>query len=197
MKQMNHTGGNGLFLIGLVFYIGALILFATQTWSLVNWLFPSDNFQVKLLTVLSFDVMSIFWSCVDLFYRFASRTAHNLVRWAWAVTFLLSFVASVLNMCLEWMFRYQTTSDSLVKEGYGISIFAVTINILFLTFFFYLEWKIRHPLNYEYDIISAPVEAVTDALPNTSKKKLDVPKRKGREEEETPTQPNTVATSNG
>jgi hypothetical protein len=155
-----------LFLIGAAIYLGLLILFAWQTWSFVDWLFPSDQVLMKILTVLCFDIMALFWACVDLFYRFASRGARSLVRWAWAVSFILSLLASIFYLVIESMFRFQITiSQQTVNTGYGITIGALTLNILFLTFFLYLEWLARHPHNDEFvdDDDQQPVQAPVPA----------------------------------
>lgn len=150
-KKKKHTGNPGLFIVGGTIYLGLLILFGYQTWQFVDWLFPSDQMLMKLLTVLCFDVMALFWACVDLFYRFASRSAHTLVRWAWAISFILSLLASVFYLVIESMFRFQIPlNQQTVDIGYGITIGALTLNILFLTFWLYLEWSIRHPHEDEY-----------------------------------------------
>lgn len=150
-RKKKHTGNPGLFIVGGTIYLGLLILFGYQTWQFVDWLFPSDQMLMKLLTVLCFDVMALFWACVDLFYRFASRSAHTLVRWAWAISFILSLLASVFYLVIESMFRFQIPlNQQTVDIGYGITIGALTLNILFLTFWLYLEWSIRHPHEDEY-----------------------------------------------
>lgn len=151
-KKAAHTGNPGLFIVGSVIYLGLLILFGYQTWQFVDWLFPSDQILMKLLTVLCFDVMALFWACTDLFYRFKSRGAHTLVLWAWAVSFLLSLLASIFYLVIESMFRFQIAlNEQTVDIGYGITIGALTLNILFLTFWLYLEWSERHPHRNEYD----------------------------------------------
>src|SRR5258708_140317 len=88
-RKKAHTGG-ALFYLGAAIYVGLIILFAWQTWAFVDWLFPSDQLLFKLLTVLCFDVMAVFWAATDLFYRFAVKGARTLVRWAWAISFVLS-----------------------------------------------------------------------------------------------------------
>lgn len=155
-QKRKHTGGMGLYLIGGGIYIGLLLLFGFQTWQFVDWLFPNDQLLMKILTVLCFDVMALFWACADLFYRFASRGARSLVRWAWAISFLLSLLASIFYLVIESMFRFQVTiTQTTVNIGYGVTIFALTLNILFLTFWLYLEWAARHPQQDEYAEIDA------------------------------------------
>jgi hypothetical protein len=154
MSKKNHTGNIGLFIIMTAVYVGLLMLFAWQTWQFVNWLFPDDQILMKILTVLCFDIMALLWSCLDLFYRFASRGARTLVRWAWAISFILSLLASVFYLIIESMFRFQVTlTQSAINVGYGISIVAVTLQVLFVTFWLYLEWNVRHPHMDEYETI--------------------------------------------
>ncbi len=151
MQKRKHTGNMGIYLIGGGIYVGLLILFGFQTWQFVDWLFPNDQMLMKLLTVLCFDVMALFWACADLFYRFASKSARTLVRWAWAISFILSLLASIFYLVIESMFRFQVTiTQTTVNIGYGVTIFALTLNILFLTFWLYLEWSARHPQQDEY-----------------------------------------------
>lgn len=150
--KKKHTGNMGLFLIGSGIYLGLVFLFAWQTWSFVDWLFPGDQLMMKLLTVLCFDVMAVFWALVDLFYRFATKGARNLVRWAWGISFTLSLITTIFYMVIQSMFRFQVQlTQQTVDVGYGIVIFALTLNILFLTFWIYQEWLARHPHNDEYE----------------------------------------------
>ncbi len=163
-QKRKHTGGMGLYLIGGGIYIGLLILFGFQTWQFVDWLFPNDQLLMKILTVLCFDVMALFWACADLFYRFASRGARSLVRWAWAISFLLSLLASIFYLVIESMFRFQVTiTQTTVNIGYGVTIFALTLNILFLTFWLYLEWAARHPYQDEYEDAAPPAQYARNA----------------------------------
>jgi hypothetical protein len=150
-RKKAHTGNAGLFIVGTAIYLGLLMLFAYQTWQFVDWLFPSDQVLMKLLTVLCFDVMALFWACVDMFYRFASKGARTLVRWAWGISFFLSLIASIFYLVIESMFRFRVElTQQTVNIGYGITIFALTLNILFLTFWLYQEWGARHPREDEY-----------------------------------------------
>lgn len=62
------------------------------------------------------------------------------------------------------MFRFQIPiTQQLVNIGYGITIGALTLNILFLTFWLYLEWSIRHPHEDEY--LDQPKE--TNVIPSS------------------------------
>ena len=151
-KKKAHTGGAAWFIIGGAAYLGFLLLFAWQTGSFVNWLFPDDQVVWKVLTVICFDGMALFWACVETFYRFAVRSARGLVSWAWGISFVLSFVASIFYMVIESMFRFQlTVTPQVVDIGYGIVIGAIVLQILFLTFWLRMEWIKRHPHQDEYE----------------------------------------------
>lgn len=142
-----HTGGNALFIVLATVYIGVLLLFGSQTWFFVSWLFPDTQLLMKLLTVLCFDIMAFLWALVDLFYQFASPGAKTVVRFAWFISFVLSLLASVFYLVLESMLRFSIeVTPELVNTGYGVTIFAVTLTVIFITWFLYLEWAIRHPV---------------------------------------------------
>lgn len=151
VRRLPHTGNNLLFILFAVVYVALLILFASQTWLFINWLFPPDQLVMKALTLLTFDGMAALWAVGDLFYKFASPGAKTIVRTAWAISFLLSMLATIFYLVLESMLRFNIaiTPDT-VNVGYGVTITAVTLNVLFVTFFLYLEWRARHPEEYEF-----------------------------------------------
>lgn len=149
-RKIGHTGGS-LFYLGALIYVSLLILFAYQTGAFVTWLFPSDQILFRILTVVCFDGLSLFWALVDLFYRYATRVTRDLVRWAWGISFLLSLIASVLYLIIESMFRMTIAINATwLDVGYGVVITAIVFQIIMLTFFFYIEWIIRHPRQYEF-----------------------------------------------
>src|SRR5947209_10786383 len=115
--QRKHSNV-GLFTILVLAYIGLLILFAWQTWGLVNFLFPDDQLLMKLLTLFSFDIMAFIWGCVHMFYRFAHPTSKAAVKWGWGITNLLSLIATVLYMVIQNMFRFRILiENNLVSLG--------------------------------------------------------------------------------
>lgn len=153
-KKKAHTGNAGLFVVVAIIYVGILLLFAWQTWSFVDWLFPSDQLLMKLLTVLCFDIMALIWACLDLFYHHATRGARTLIRWAWAISFILSLIASIFYLVLESILRFKLEITPVTVDiGYGVTIVAVTETVLFVTFWLYIEWSARHPHedDFEYD----------------------------------------------
>lgn len=146
-----HTGNTGLFITMGLAYVALLILFGIQTWLFVDWLFPNDELLMKILTVVSFDVMALLWACLESFYRFATAGTHTIVKWSWGITFLLSLIASVIYMVLQSMFRFHLeVSPQLINTAYGITITALVFNIVMITFFIRNEWMVRHPRIYEY-----------------------------------------------
>ena len=168
-KPVAHTGGMGLFIIGTVFYLSFIGLFLWQTAEFVNWLFPDDQVLYRIITVCVFDVMALLWACIDTFYRFATRGSHQLVKWAWGVSFIAAMIASVFYMVLQSMTRLDFTPDiAWIDTGFGIVILVTVLQILFLTFWIRMEWMTRHPRvnDYEYDAlpsvqiqpIAAPVQ---------------------------------------
>lgn len=163
-KRVQHTGNHGLFIIGTVFYLAFLGLFVWQTAEFVTWLFPSDQIVYRVITVAMFDVMALYWAIVDTFYKFATRSSHKLVQWAWAISFIASLVASAFYMILQAFTRLDFTPDiSWVDVGYGIVITVTVVQILMFTFWLRQEWLARHPKtnDYEYDVVDSPAVIVT------------------------------------
>lgn len=168
-RPVAHTGGMGLFIIGTVFYLAFIGLFLWQTAAFVNWLFPDDQIIYRVITVCVFDVMALLWACIDTFYRFATRGSHQLVKWAWAVSFIAAMIASVFYMILQSMTRLDFTPDiSWIDTGFGIVILVTVLQILFLTFWIRLEWMTRHPRvnDYEYDLPLVVESVKVEPAPN-------------------------------
>lgn len=162
-RPVAHTGGMGLFIIGTVFYLSFIGLFLWQTAAFVNWLFPDDQVLYRIITVCVFDVMALLWACIDTFYRFATRGSHQLVKWAWGVSFIAAMIASVFYMVLQSMTRLDFTPDiAWIDTGFGIVILVTVLQILFLTFWIRMEWMTRHPRmnDYEYDLAPVVVESI-------------------------------------
>lgn len=125
-------------------YVGLLLYFGWQTWEFVDWLFPAEQLAMKCLTLLSFDIMAFLWACIDLFDRRKGDKASTLVRWAWGVSFVFSLLASILYLVIANMLRFDVTvSPETVDAGEAITIFALTLNILFLTFWLYGKLEAR------------------------------------------------------
>src|SRR6185312_1214571 len=167
-KPVAHTGGMGLFIIGTVFYLSFIGLFLWQTAEFVNWLFPDDQVLYRIITVCVFDVMALLWACIDTFYRFATRGSHQLVKWAWGVSFIAAMIASVFYMVLQSMTRLDFTPDiAWIDTGFGIVILVTVLQILFLTFWIRMEWMTRHPRMNDYEYDSAPI--IVESVPEQAK----------------------------
>jgi hypothetical protein len=148
----NHTGDPITFTIASVFLLGFTLLFAWQTWEFVDFLFPSDALLMKILTLLSFDVMLIVYGALDLFYRFATKTSHNLIKVGWCVAGFLSITTTILFFSISSMLRFQiVVTQAMVNWGYVVVTISVVVNMIILTFFWRIEWVTRHPRTYEYE----------------------------------------------
>ncbi len=159
--QRKHSNV-GLFTILALAYIGLLILFAWQTWGLVNFLFPDDQLLMKMLTLFSFDIMAFLWGCAHMFYRFAHPTSKAAVKWGWGITNLLSLIATVLYMVIQNMFRLRILIDNnLVSLGDGITIAALVFNIGILTVFLYYEISTRFPNEDEFELVDTPKKSAS------------------------------------
>lgn len=145
------SNGAILVVFGLL-YAGMLILFGWQTYQFLDFLFPNDQMLMKVLTLISFDVLAFLWGATDLFYSFASRGAKAIVKWAWLITFLLSLGASILYLVFQSMFRFKLdVSQDMINAGYTISIVALTYNIVSIMFFLYCEYNARHPHQDDFE----------------------------------------------
>lgn len=184
VQQKKATTGGPLFFVGVLIYIAFLILFAWQTILFVNWLFPADQIEFRVLMAACFDGMSLFWSLLDLFYHFATRATRTITRWGWGVSFLLSLLATVFYLILSSVFRFHLTlGQDQVNIGYGITAIAVVFQVVMLTFFFYIEIVVRHP--HQDDYITDTSVQVTE-LPATSvvamAQTTTVKKKRGRKQ---------------
>jgi len=140
-RSLHHAPTSSLRFVVRAIYIALLILFAWQTIEFVQWLFPDEQLIYKVLVFVCFDVMAFVWAMVDLFYHFADQDgARTIVRWGWAVTFILSLGASILYLSIQGYYRFHLpiTADML-NIGYTVSIVALVFNILILTGFLYKE----------------------------------------------------------
>ena len=137
-----------------------LLLFGWQTWEFVNFLFPDDQLLMKILTLFSFDIMSLIWGCTHRFYNFAHPQAKVAAAWGFWVTTFLSFVATIIYMVIQSMFRFHVlVGADIVNMGYGVTIGALVLNILLLATFLYQEIGVRSP-NYDEFV------EVDEVLPN-------------------------------
>lgn len=183
-QQKKATTGGPLFYVGALIYIGFLILFAWQTILFVNWLFPDDQIEFRILMATCFDGMSLFWSLLDLFYHFATKATRTITRWGWGISFLLSLLATVFYLILSSVFRFHLVlGQDQVNIGYAITAVAVVFQVVMLTFFFYIEIVTRHPHQDEYisdanvQVTVLPTEPVVALAQTTTVKKKRLPRR--------------------
>lgn len=173
-QQKKNTGGIVTFSIASIFLLGFTGLFAWQTWEFVDFLFPSDAILMKILTLLSFDVMLLVYGMLDLFYRFATKLSHNLIKIGWGFAGFLSVTTTILFFTISSMLRFQVViSPALVDWGYVIVTVSVVVNMVILTFWWRIEWVTRHPRTYEYEAEEEedePVYSPPRALPATTNK---------------------------
>ena len=140
-RSQHHAATSSLRFVARAVYVALLILFGWQTIEFVNWLFPDEQLVYKILVFACFDVMALVWALIDLFYHFADQDgARTIVRWGWAVTFLLSLTASILYLAIQGYYRFNLAiSPDMLNIGYTVSIFALVFNVLILTGFLYRE----------------------------------------------------------
>lgn len=161
IKNNPHMGEPITFTIASIFLLGFTGLFAWQTWQFVDFLFPSDAILMKILTLLSFDVMLLVYGSLDLFYPFVTSVSHNLIKVGWSVAGLLSIITTILFFSISSMLRFQIViTQSMVNWGYVIVTISVVVNMIILTFWWRIEWVTRHPRSYEYEEIEEEEEPV-------------------------------------
>lgn len=140
-QEQERTDYTWMIIAGTI-YVGLLIYFGWQTWQFVDWLFPSEQLGMKCLSLLSFDIMAFLWACIDLFDRKKNEPASRLVRWAWGISFALSLIASVLYLVISNMLRFSVPiTEGAIDTGEAVTIVALTLNILFLTFWMYGKFE--------------------------------------------------------
>ena len=102
------------------------------------------------------------------------------------LSFLLSLIASVLYLVIQSFTRFSVTpSPAMVNTGYTITIIAITLTMLLVTFWLYSEWSVRHPHSddfmYEYErpksnksVTEVPVALLqTGSVDNSVAEKVD------------------------
>ncbi len=98
-QETEHSKGN-MALIGLfaIVYVLLIAAYAWQTTELVMWLFPTDNWAMKVMGVFVCDGCAILYAAGETFYKFRMRRTFHLVGLMWAITFFMSTVASAINL---------------------------------------------------------------------------------------------------
>jgi hypothetical protein len=164
--------------IFFVVYIGILAVFAVQTYLLVDWLFPAQNFFMKVITVFTFDGIALLCAAAEAFYSFRRRSAHQIVRVAWGVSFIGSCLCTGV-----WMILSASTKLDFVVPYWIIVLAYVIVTLVFIldivlgTFAAMAEWRATHPL-LDYDDeenLTLPPRQVSSSLslPEPNDDKLD------------------------
>ncbi len=146
----------GQWLIPVIFglvYVCILGVFAVQTYFLVDWLFPEQNYFMKIVTVFSFDGVALLCALAEAFYSFRSRRAHQKVRVAWGVSFVGSCLCTAVWMILSASTKMDFPVPGWVLDWSYVIVTAVFITVIVLATFAAMgEWRALHPLlDYEDD----------------------------------------------
>lgn len=151
-RAQRKTTGQWLIpvIFGLV-YVCILGVFAVQTYFLVNWLFPEQNYFMKIITVFSFDGVALLCALAEAFYSFRSRSAHQMVRVAWGVSFVGSCLCTAVWMILSASTKMDFPMPGWVVDWAYIVVTAVFILVIVLATFAAMgEWRAVYPL-LEYE----------------------------------------------
>ncbi len=149
-QQQRKMNGAGYLFMGLLITALCilLIVFAFQTYFLVDTLFPSDNIFMKVVTVFSFDGCCIIYAGLDLFYHFKWQHSKNLTNIMWGATFIGSLICTVAYMNLSSdHLLHQIVNINLLYTAYAIVTVVFAGNIVAITFLVkkeyvaWLEWK--------------------------------------------------------
>ncbi len=175
-KTIRHTGNPYIYGIMILGVVGLSFYSGYQTWGCVNWLYPSDQDQMKFITVFSFDGCAFLWAVAHLFYVCASRSTKNIINAALSIDFVLSASATVLYIMVSNVFRYHgVVPVSYVQCAETLSVIALMGNILFLSFFVSIEWKLRHPDEDTYlDEKSMQMSNSFSQIGTLNEKELDI-----------------------
>lgn len=145
--EFKQTGaGWWIRLIGCIIYGAVIIAYAFQTLELVNWLFPADNWFMKVVTVFVCDGCATGYAMAEMFYRFRLRRSKQLTFGMWILTFVLSTVATIIQMYLSSTHTIPHAIDpGVVTVAYGLIIVAFVINIIAITVIIRMEYGASQP----------------------------------------------------
>ena len=162
MQEVNEDQDHTWTIIAGIIYVSLLIYFGWQTWLFVDWLFPSQQLGMKCLSLLSFDIMALVWGCIDTFDKKNLRGGiKTMIKWAWCIAFILSLLASVLYLVIANMFRFNIPiSQTTVNVGEAVSILALVVNVIFLTFFLLYKMGNKRQKTTQSQAIATPQNSV-------------------------------------
>ena len=139
-------GGNWIRVLGIVVYLTIILAFAWQTLELVGWLFPSENWFMKVVTVFVCDGCATGYAMTEMFYRFRLRWSKNIIFGMWILTFVSSTLATIIQMYLSSTDRIPHTIDpGVITSAYGIIIAMFVLNIIAITVVIRMEYNAAQP----------------------------------------------------
>lgn len=139
-------GGKWIRVIGIVVYLVIIVAFAWQTLELVGWLFPSENWFMKVVTVFVCDGCATGYAMTEMFYRFRLRWSKNIIFGMWILTFFSSTSATIIQMYLSSTDRIPHQIDpGVITIAYGIIIAMFVLNIIAITVVIRMEYNAAQP----------------------------------------------------
>ena len=88
-------------IVGVTLLVLLTVVFAAQTWDLINRLFPDQNILIKVISVFSIDGCYAVWALLKMLYRFSKPISKSLAKTMSWSAFALSCTASVLDLILS------------------------------------------------------------------------------------------------
>jgi len=152
-EEFRQTGGGKwIQIIGIIVYIMIILAYALQTLGLVSWLIPGDNWFMRIITVFVCDGCATLYALAEMFYRFKLRATKNLVFGMWVITFVLSTIATVIQMYMQSVNLIPHTIDTSVTTiAYGVIIAAFIVNIVAITVIIRMEHAAGQPVQRYLD----------------------------------------------
>lgn len=133
----------------LLVAIGTMAMF---TWLFVDWVFPPEQFILKLLVLLFFDIAAAFWGAMDMWGQPATEETHTIIKSGIVVGVLLSISTTLAYILLGYATRFTPIIPlpqlALIMDF--VLAFAVAFNFIMLGLYVQKENEIRHPRSYLY-----------------------------------------------
>ncbi len=156
---MRKMGKAGYLFMGLLIFafVALVIVFAFQTYALVDGLFPSDNLFMKGVTVFSFDGCCIIYAGLEMFYMFKWRGGAMLAGIMWLVTFGGSLLCTIayMNLSSDHLLNL-ITNTSVLLWSYALVTLVFAGDIVAITFMLKNEWFAYLDVKYPKSIGHAP-----------------------------------------
>jgi hypothetical protein len=151
--QFSQTGaGWWIHVISIIVYGLVIIAYAIQTLELVSWLFPDDNWFMRIITVFVCDGCATGYAFAEMFYRYRLRRSKNLTFGMWVITFALSTAATIIQMYLSSTHNIpHLIEPGIITIAYGLVIVAFVANIIAITVIIRMEHNASQPERYYLD----------------------------------------------